>query len=681
LALRRRSRALLAAVLLACAADLASAQPASAQGRRLALLIGVNEYDAVPDLRGAVNDVELLRSVLVSKGGFAERDIEVVLDRAGTRRGIFEAIERLARRARPEDVVYLHYSGHGSQVKDSNGDERDDGFDETLVPSDGRTKGVADITDDELAERVARVKARAVAIVLDACHSGTGTRQVLQRRSVPRDERSELYERTATRAVVPLAGNRHVLMSGAASHEEALDGPVDGRPHGLFSYALARSLGKLGTEATPRALFAGAEAELERIKAQLGLNRLPEPQLEGEEARLSSAWLSLDAQQAAGVAPPAPPRARLPWAPALRRGAGNLLLRSAVALGAVPGSLWSVYGAGDDTFAPGAALAEAEVLELKGRDAVARFSPADAAIPAGARAVLSGPPLPDEATPLRLALADSARTARLQAALRAKIPSVRFVAAGEFARFHVEESDGRLRLLGADGRSEVVPLPGTSDEAVATALAVQLQRSISAAELLALDNPASELELALELVAPSDTRFRVRLPGEPRLPENSLQVRVVASRACHLTLVDIDSAGGVQTIFPNPISEQRGFLAGGWLEANTPREIPDSLASPNRAGFFIDYAPPQGVDSVRAFCATERRVAVALRAAIAELASDTGATATRGAARRAVLSARSALTRGVRIVADGAPEQQPDQQEALPVGDWAAASLTVRVGE
>lgn len=660
----------LASATLALAGPV-SAEPAAPAGRRLALLIGVNEYAAIPDLRGALNDVELLRSVLTTKGGFAESDVELLLDGSATRRGILEAIDRLAERARPADVVYLHYSGHGSQVRDANGDESDDAFDETLVPSDGRTPGIADITDDELAERVARVKAASVFVVLDACHSGTGTRQVLQRRSVPRDERIELYARSGTRAVVPIAGKTHVLMSGAASDEEALDGPVDGRPHGLFSYALARSLGRLGPEASPRDLFAGAGVELERIKAQLGLHRLPEPQLEGDEARLGGPLLALQ---------PAAPPARLPWVPALRRGPGHALLRGAVALGATPGSLWSIYGRGEREFPPGRALAEAEVVELSTGDAVARFTPADAALPAGARAVLSAPPLPSEAVPIRIAASDPARAARMQNALRERVSGLRFVGEGEFARFHLELGAETWRLLGADGKSEVVRLASGVEREVAGVVAAQIQRSMSAAELLALDNPASGFELRMALVAGANEAFRVRLAGEPRLPENSLQLRVATTRACHLTVVDVDSAGLVQVIFPNGISEARGYAPGGLLPAGTPLEIPDSLDSPNRAGFFLDYAPPAGVDTLRAFCATEPRAATALRRAIARLEEPIASQTTR-THRRAVLEVRGLLSRGVRVVAEGEDEAPPADEPPPASGDWAAASLTVRVDE
>jgi uncharacterized caspase-like protein len=149
--------------------------PAAAEtGTRRALLIGINEYQAFPNLRGALNDVELLQSVLTSRFGFEAENVRRVTDAQATR--ILAALAAPARETGPDDVVYVHYSGHGSQVEDADGDEGADGMDETLVPHDGRTEGVPDITDDELAAALAALPAGRAVVVLDSCHSGTATR-------------------------------------------------------------------------------------------------------------------------------------------------------------------------------------------------------------------------------------------------------------------------------------------------------------------------------------------------------------------------------------------------------------------------------------------------------------------------------------------------------------------------
>ncbi|MEO1576210.1 MAG: caspase family protein, partial [Pseudomonadota bacterium] len=172
-----------------------TADPATAPGQRRALLIGISDYlhPDVSDLNGTLNDVARMTHVLTTRFGFAEDNIVTLLDAQATRAGMLAALEALAERSGPEDTVYIHFSGHGSQARDDDGEE-DDGLDETLVPYDGRTAGIADITDDELGAIIARLRTKNVLVVLDSCHSGTGTRSTaLRNRSAPADARDALY--------------------------------------------------------------------------------------------------------------------------------------------------------------------------------------------------------------------------------------------------------------------------------------------------------------------------------------------------------------------------------------------------------------------------------------------------------------------------------------------------------
>ncbi len=138
-----------------------SPPPVSGPARR-ALLIGINAYASsdVPKLRGCVNDVEAMRLVLTGRYGFAPADVRSITDAAATRKGILAALEQLVEEGRAADTIFVHYAGHGSQVQDLDGDE-EDGKDETIVPFDGRTEGVPDITDDELNATATRARARA----------------------------------------------------------------------------------------------------------------------------------------------------------------------------------------------------------------------------------------------------------------------------------------------------------------------------------------------------------------------------------------------------------------------------------------------------------------------------------------------------------------------------------------
>src|SRR5262245_38914928 len=204
-----------------------AANPTEGQGIKRALLIGINKYKGVPKLQGSLNDIETMRQILLTRWGFEEKNIALVTDEAATRAGMLAAIEQLVKEAGPNDMVYFHYSGHGSQVEDLNGDEPDDHLDETLVPQDGRTGDVPDITDDELDALFARMRSKSALVVLDSCHSGTATRSLdIRTRSVPQDHRVDIYRKAEeakpkTRAIVPVVTSRYVVMTGAASHQEA----------------------------------------------------------------------------------------------------------------------------------------------------------------------------------------------------------------------------------------------------------------------------------------------------------------------------------------------------------------------------------------------------------------------------------------------------------------------------
>lgn len=83
--------------------------------------------------------------------GFDESNITVLMDdgqhTSPTKDAIIAAYEQVVSESKPGDAIFLHYSGHGSKVADSSGDE-DDGYDEVLVPLDFQEVGM--IADDDL---------------------------------------------------------------------------------------------------------------------------------------------------------------------------------------------------------------------------------------------------------------------------------------------------------------------------------------------------------------------------------------------------------------------------------------------------------------------------------------------------------------------------------------------------
>ncbi len=165
-------------------ADGGGGGPAPGQSRGRSLHIGINVVDAnaypmhVPDLAGCENDArDMLR--IAGAQGFTG---SMMLSPAATSGAVVAAITDAARTLRGGDFFFVTYSGHGSQMPDSDGEEPD-GYDETWVLYDRQ------LLDDELAALWTLFQPGVRIFVLsDSCHSGTVVREIKTRDAVPTDE-------------------------------------------------------------------------------------------------------------------------------------------------------------------------------------------------------------------------------------------------------------------------------------------------------------------------------------------------------------------------------------------------------------------------------------------------------------------------------------------------------------
>ncbi|MBW4670923.1 MAG: caspase family protein [Cyanomargarita calcarea GSE-NOS-MK-12-04C] len=96
----------------------ALAQPNS---RKLALLVGVNQYPQIPALAGCLTDVELQKELLIYRCGFQASDILTLTDEQASREFIETAfLDHLVKQASLGDVVIFHFSGYGTRVNSQN---------------------------------------------------------------------------------------------------------------------------------------------------------------------------------------------------------------------------------------------------------------------------------------------------------------------------------------------------------------------------------------------------------------------------------------------------------------------------------------------------------------------------------------------------------------------------------
>ncbi|MEZ4868341.1 MAG: caspase family protein [Caldilineaceae bacterium] len=154
-----------------------------------ALLVGINTYASrvVPDLAGCVNDVEAMANLLQSNFAIPQAQIKILTNAAATHAAIEAAFQNhliaplqqwdTAGRPGEKPGILFYFSGHGSQAPDPTG-RKPSRLDETLVPHDSRADEVYDIKDWELGQWLAEAARYTdnVNVILDCCHSGSGTR-------------------------------------------------------------------------------------------------------------------------------------------------------------------------------------------------------------------------------------------------------------------------------------------------------------------------------------------------------------------------------------------------------------------------------------------------------------------------------------------------------------------------
>ncbi|CAL5867437.1 uncharacterized protein PFLUO_LOCUS1656 [Penicillium psychrofluorescens] len=147
-------------------------------GKRKALLIGINYFGQKGQLRGCINDVKNMSAYLNQNFGYAREDMVILTDdqqnpmSQPTKANILRAMHWLVKEARPNDSLFFHYSGHGGQTPDLDGDE-DDGYDEVIYPVDFRVAG--HIVDDEMHRIMVKSLQPGVRLtaIFDSCHSGS----------------------------------------------------------------------------------------------------------------------------------------------------------------------------------------------------------------------------------------------------------------------------------------------------------------------------------------------------------------------------------------------------------------------------------------------------------------------------------------------------------------------------
>jgi hypothetical protein len=203
---------------------MALAAPAQAE-KRVALVVGNNDYRNVPKLQKAVNDARTMGATLKQLG------FSVMVAENQTRQAFSQTLLAFDNAVEPGDTAFFFYAGHGFEIAGQN----------FLLPTDvpaaseGQEELVRDasVLADRIIERLQNKKVRTSILVFDAC-------------------RTNPFERAGTRAVAGSGGLAPMTqlpegvfsVFSAGPRQTALDrlSNNDDNPNSVFTRTFAKEL-------------------------------------------------------------------------------------------------------------------------------------------------------------------------------------------------------------------------------------------------------------------------------------------------------------------------------------------------------------------------------------------------------------------------------------------------------
>ena len=220
-----------------------------------AVVIGIENYRSLPKSDYSGKDAALVKSYLKVLG-YPERNIDVMTDEKATRTDIEKSLEAwLPNRTKKDSTVIVYFSGHGAP-EPSTGEAY-------IVPYDGDPNylSVTGYPLKRLYERLGKLEAKEIIVVLDSCFSGAGGRSVLAKGARP------LVMIAATGGL----SSNMAVMTATQGSQISTSSPEKG--HGVFTYYFLKAI-KEGNK-TLAEIYENIKPQVEDEAKQLNVQQSP----------------------------------------------------------------------------------------------------------------------------------------------------------------------------------------------------------------------------------------------------------------------------------------------------------------------------------------------------------------------------------------------------------------------
>jgi len=546
-----------------------------------ALLIGIDNYKNLPffskelkrtitNLKGSINDTHIMSEMLISYFGFRREDILVLKDSEATRDSIISNFKDwLINGTKKGDLTVFYFSGHGAQVPESVSGDEPDKLDEALCPYDVVPVGAGNvdeaklIIDDEIGTLLKKLIGRDVVFIADCCHSGTLTRAIrgvpvskteltpgYQARFMPVKMKGfqiawntfpeNIFKRNYKSEEIP---EGHIYLYSCRENQISIEMPLPSRFYGVFTKLFVEGIEQRKGEITYGDLYTYTR---KRIKDHHSLGLRQDPKMESREGRiLDRKVFSLGSKDELELTQSLMEKPKPPIQKAVK------LLGPSQTM-AIPGRTL-----------PGLSLQT--LGEIRKDKVLVRVE----AIQGGNTYI----------------------TKSIQNGL-SRLPYVETVEGEIFDRLiRGENKSGQchVRVLNRIGDVIQIPPKKSIDELIKI-IAPHLEYAFIAKQLDLIRQPNPPFKVSIS-VADERRDFRI---GE------KVVYSISCEEDCYLLMLNLDSLGNFQIIFPNKYHKDNFIKAGRNIQ------IPDKEMVRNR--FEFQFYPPAGEETVKVI-ATNTKVA------------------------------------------------------------------------
>jgi len=200
-----------------------------------AVVIGVNSYPHVRQLKYAVNDAVAFSNHLVEYNQVPKENVVLLLDEEANLTRLRSALGiHMKNKASKEDMVIIYFAGHGATERDSTSPDGD-GLEKYLLPYDVDPKELyaTAMPMEEISRLFSRIRSDRLVFIVDTCYSGaSGGRTV----SVA-DIRAGISDGFLDRIT---GGKGKIILTASAANEVSAES--DEMQHGIFTHFLIKGL-------------------------------------------------------------------------------------------------------------------------------------------------------------------------------------------------------------------------------------------------------------------------------------------------------------------------------------------------------------------------------------------------------------------------------------------------------